>query len=257
MEQTLSLDWDLLWRRRWLITVAAILFSLLAVTWYVYTPREWAAVGMLRVGSVISDAGRDPSEVPIEPVAASIDRMLSPVFIRDAARAAGYPAEEAHLLSSAYGGLGRVQIMPLPGTNLISVRVVTDQALKSRQIAQALVVDFVRDQNDLIKPLRDDRAAQVQALRRELTLLAEDHTPDGDRLSLTLTRAAILSELVRAQQAISFPRLVETQAIGTITVLAKPVSPRPLVAAALAVTLSLLFAFGVLAWDWLRRRCRP
>ncbi len=255
MEETFSLNWGALWRWRLLIAGAFIVCTMLAAAWYFLAPRQWAAVGLVRIGSIatIAPGSTEPVEVPIEPVPTAIDRMLNPPAVRQAARGAGYPGEVQHLLSRAYGGRGDIQIMQLPGTNLVSIRVVTDHREKSRRIAQALSNDLIRAENALIQPLWDSRVARVQTLSRSLAALRQQPDKAADGVRLELARMRLRSELQHAQESISYPRLIKTQTLGHVSVLARPVSPRPLVAVALAITLGLLFTFGVLIWDALGR----
>ncbi len=246
MNRRVELDYSALWRHRWLLLSAWLIAAFAAVSWYHTLPDRWAAVSLIRVGGL---GETDPAQA----TANAQSELLSPASLARAAKLANYPTDVPGLLAGAYGGRGEAQAMPLAGTRLIALRVVTDEALKSERIAQAMVSQFVQERNLQMKPLLDARLAQVSAIQEALTKFSNSRDAAQDGLVQCIPRGLIVARLntilLRARESVIYPAFIDTRVMESVSVLPQPVGPGLLFAIGLGVTLGILLSLGIVILD--------
>ncbi|OIQ88007.1 hypothetical protein GALL_300990 [mine drainage metagenome] len=266
----MSIDWKLLWRSRWLILISFALAAVISAISFAVVPRQWAAVTFIRVGSIGisgSSEGRF-TQIPIEPIEATTDRMLTPSFIERAAKDAGFPNDAIKLFPKVYGGYEHVDVTPLSQTNLISLRLKANSREKAKKLAQAFVDEICSQHMKIISQVLTIQTSEINALQRDLAALRTVSThlriqaesighsdkinniaavPNG-YLDVIRDSVVLQSRIAKAQRVLSFPRMERTQEIGGVSVLPRPVFPRPSVFVGLWILLGLAMSAALVIW---------
>lgn len=266
----MSIDWKLLWRSRWLILAAFALAAAISAISFALVPRQWAAVTLIRVGSIGVSGSIEGhlTQIPIEPIETTADRMLAPSFVERAAKAAGFPSDAVKLFPKAYGGYGKVEITPLGQTNLISLRLNADSREKAKKLAQAFVDEICNQHMKVISQVLTTQTSEIDALQRDLAALrtvsahlrtkAESIGPSGKTVGVAAAASGYLdvirdsvnlqSRIAKAQRALSFPLMERTQEVDGVSVLPRPVFPKPSVFVGLGILLGLAMSAALVIW---------
>lgn len=267
----MTIDWKLLWRLRWRILFAFALSAAISAISFALVPKQWAAVAIVRVGNVVvlGSKAREPMQFPIEPIAATVVRMLAPPFIEKAAKVAGFPDDAIGLSPRSYGGGAKLDIRELDQTNSIQLRVQADSRKKAQKLTQALVDELCSEHLRQLNPLLTARTIEINALQHDLVALqgisahlqtkAEsiDHSGKATDIAATASTyldvirdyANIQSRIVDTQQQLSFPFIEKTRSIDGVSVLPLPVFPKPLVFVGFAILLGLAMSAALVVWQ--------
>lgn len=250
--------------------LAFVLSAAISGTSFFLLPQQWEAITYIQVGHVLlPTAGSQALIIPVESPVATVDEMMTPAFVKNVAKTAGLPSETINLIPTEYGGYGRLDITVTDAkNNLILLQVRADNRTNAKKLAQAFVDKIRNQQTKIFTPFVTNKTKMLDVIRHDLETIQERSTElrnkpellgqarhdaglppvDYRRFSAIQKSVDLQSKIASTKQRLSFPFLVNTHALYEVSVLPRPVFPRPSVFVGLGILLWLLMSVGITIW---------
>jgi len=263
----MSIDWKLLWKSRWLILIAFILAAAISAISFALLPRQWAAMALIQVGSVTMSGGQH-SQVPIESAAVLADNLRLPGFVESVATAAGLPKEAVNLLPRVYGGHGWLEVTQV-GKHAVLLRLRADGRERAKKLAQTIVNTVIARDGKVLALRIAALSDELNALERDLVAVrarspyasigselvvgARSTSPyvsgaGTGQLGAIRTIVDLHSKIARIKSLLAFPYTVKTRSNDGVSLIARPVFPRPSVFVGFWIVLWLIMSMVFIRW---------
>lgn len=249
---------------------AFVLSAAISGTSFFLLPQQWEAITYIQVGHVLlPTASSHGLIIPVESPVATVDEMLTPAFVKSVAKTAGLPYETINLIPTEYGGYGRLDITVTDAKeNLILLRLRANNRTNAKKLAQGFVDEITNQQMKVVKPYITNKTKVLDVMRHDLETIQEPSRDLRNKPELTgqaqhdaglpaviyrrfsgIQRSVDLqSKIDSTKQSIHFPFLTSTHALYGVSVLPRPVFPRPSVFVGLGILLWLLMSVAITIW---------
>ena len=250
--------------------LAFVLSAAISGTSFFLLPQQWEAIAYIQVGHILIPAADSHALIiPVESPVTTVDEMMTPAFVKSAAKTAGLPSETINLIPMEYGGHGRLDItVTNTKDNTILLRLRADSRANAKKLAQAFVDKIRNQQMKIITPFIINKTRMLDVMRHDLETIQEPSTDLRNkpeligqvrheaglpaavywRFSAIQRSVDLQSKIASTKQRLSFPFLVKTHALNGVSVLPMPAFPRPSVFVGLGILLWLLMSVAIIIW---------
>ena len=248
--------------------LAFVLSAAISGTSFFILPQQWEAIAYIQVGHILIPAADSHALIiPVESPVNTVDEMMTPAFVKSAAKTAGLPSETINLIPMEYGGHGRLDITDTKD-NVILLRLRADSRANAKKLAQAFVDKIRNQQMKIITPFIINKTRMLDVMRHDLETIQEASTDLRNkpelidqvrheaglpaavywRLSAIQRSVDLQSKIASTKQRLSFPFLVKTHTLSGVNMLPRPAFPRPSVFVGLGILLWLMMSVAITIW---------